>query len=282
MNRLLIALAALPLLAAAPIDRAITADPPRDAAHPARMEVLHIRSGGVAINGVAYIPSGKGPHPVLILAHGLPGNEKNLDVAQAVRRAGWTVVTFNYRGSWGSPGRFAFHNVLEDTGAVIAYVRNPANARRIGANPRKIVLGGHSMGGWATALTAARDPGLAGAILISAADLGSFPRDGRASVTTEMANNAESLAATPQAMADELMRSPAELSLSRAAPGLARVPVLDLSSDDGLGVGTAALGARLRKAGGRVTAVHVATDHSWSDARIRLQSEIIAWLKALR
>ncbi|MDO8912512.1 MAG: hypothetical protein Q8N10_08825 [Phenylobacterium sp.] len=32
------------------------------------------------------------------------GNEKNLDLAQAVRRAGWNAVTFNYRGSWGSPG----------------------------------------------------------------------------------------------------------------------------------------------------------------------------------
>ncbi|MFD3266336.1 hypothetical protein [Phenylobacterium ferrooxidans] len=32
------------------------------------------------------------------------GNEKNLDLAQAVRRAGWNAAAFNYRGSWGSPG----------------------------------------------------------------------------------------------------------------------------------------------------------------------------------
>jgi predicted alpha/beta-fold hydrolase len=64
------------------------------------MEVLHIPSGGVEINGVAYVAAGAGPHPVLVLFHGLPGNEKNLDLAQAVRRAGWTVVTLNYRGSW--------------------------------------------------------------------------------------------------------------------------------------------------------------------------------------
>src|SRR5436853_7929856 len=78
---------------------AIFTDPPHDKANPAGMEVLHIPSGGVAINGVAYTAAGAGPHPVLVLMHGLPGNEKNLDLAQAVRRAGWTVVTFNYRRS---------------------------------------------------------------------------------------------------------------------------------------------------------------------------------------
>ena len=40
--------------------RAVSADPPRDNAHPARMEVLHIPSGGVNMNGVAYLASGDG------------------------------------------------------------------------------------------------------------------------------------------------------------------------------------------------------------------------------
>jgi hypothetical protein len=37
----------------------------------------------------------------------------------------------------------------------------------------------------------------------------------------------------------------------------------------------------VRGAGGRVSAVHVATDHGWSDSRIRLQSEVLGWLAAL-
>ena len=85
--------------AAAKVPSAIYTDPPHDAANPARMEVLHIPSGGVEINGVAYLAAGPGKHPTLVIAHGWPGNEKNLDLAQAVRRAGWNVVTFNYRGS---------------------------------------------------------------------------------------------------------------------------------------------------------------------------------------
>ena len=59
----------------AQVPRAISADPPRDSVHPARMEVLHIPSGGVNINGVAYIASGPGAHPAFIFFHGLPGNE---------------------------------------------------------------------------------------------------------------------------------------------------------------------------------------------------------------
>ena len=99
---------------------AMLVDPPHDAAHPARMEVLHIPSGGVEINGVAYLAAGAGTHPTLVIAHGWPGNEKNLDLAQAVRRAGWNAVTFNYRGSWGSPGEFHFAQVPEDAANVIA------------------------------------------------------------------------------------------------------------------------------------------------------------------
>jgi predicted alpha/beta-fold hydrolase len=67
------------------------------------MTVLHIPSHGLPINGVVYQAAGAGLHPTIVICHGLPGNEKNLDLAQAVRRAGWNAVTFNYRGSWAVP-----------------------------------------------------------------------------------------------------------------------------------------------------------------------------------
>jgi predicted alpha/beta-fold hydrolase len=77
------------------VPAAIYTDPPADAAHSASMTVLHIPSHGVEINGLLYAPPGGGKHPTLVICHGLPGNEKNLDLAQAVRRAGWNAVTFN-------------------------------------------------------------------------------------------------------------------------------------------------------------------------------------------
>ena len=114
----LLLLSATPLVAQTNLPRALYTDPVRDTVNPARMEVLHIPSGGVNINGVAYTAAGAGRHPTFVFFHGLPGNEKNLDLAQAVRRAGWNAVTLNYRGSWGSPGAFRFANNLQDEGSV--------------------------------------------------------------------------------------------------------------------------------------------------------------------
>ncbi|GGD99308.1 hypothetical protein GCM10011529_01800 [Polymorphobacter glacialis] len=262
---------------------AISADPPRDAVHPARMEVLHVPSGGVAINGVAYLAAGAGPHPTLVIAHGWPGNEKNLDLAQAVRRAGWNAVTFNYRGSWGSPGSFRFAQVPEDAAAMLAFLRVPENVEKLGVNPRRIVLAGHSMGGWATALTAAKDPALLGAITISMGDLGLVGGLPRKDLVALAAGNAETLAGTsPEMMADELAAGAAANRAQAGAAGLARLPLLVLSSDDGLAEQSDGLVAAVRAAGGKnVTAVRVATDHGWSDARIRLETAIIAWLQQL-
>jgi len=285
MRRWLASLIAASMLAAAcqtTSTPAMLTDPPRDAAHPARMEVLHIPTGGVEINGVAYLASGAGTHPTLVIAHGWPGNEKNLDLAQAVRRAGWNAVTFNYRGSWGSPGEFHFTQVPEDAAAVIAFLRRPEIATKYGIDPKRIALAGHSMGGWATTQVASKDADLVGAILISAAEmsrLGGLPREQRIQAS---AGNAETLVTTPEKMADELATPViTSMTLNSTAAGLAKIPMLVLSSDDGLAAGTDALAAAIQQAGGKVTKAHEATDHSWSDRRIQLAGLIIDWLQAL-
>ena len=273
------------LLPAQQVPRSIYTDPPRDSAHPARMEVLHIPSGGVKINGVAYVASGAGLHPTFVFFHGLPGNEKNLDLAQAVRRAGWNAITVNYRGSWGSPGQFRFGGNLEDAVAVLAFLRDPLNARNLGIDTTRLVIAGHSMGGWVTTLTAAKDRGLAGAILISAADMGAVGKKmTRAEAIPFMADNMESLAGvTAESMADEILASGAKWRFMGAVPGLAHVPLLVMSSDDGLAPGTDSLVMAVRAAGNRrVTTVHKATDHSWSDKRIALASAVVNWLARLR
>src|SRR5271169_4463164 len=128
------------------IPPAIFTDPPPDKAHPAKMTVVHIPTHGLLINGVVYQASGAGVHPTIVICHGLPGNEKNLDLAQAVRRAGWNAVTFNYRGSWGSPGTFRFAHNLQDADAVLAYLRDPNNASKLEIDPKRIAILGHSMG----------------------------------------------------------------------------------------------------------------------------------------
>ncbi|CAM3065897.1 AB hydrolase-1 domain-containing protein [Sphingomonas antarctica] len=273
---------ATPALAA--VDPAIFTDPPRDAQHPARMEVLHIPSGGVNINGLAYIAAGAGPHPVMVLCHGLPGNEKNLDLAQAVRRAGWTVITFNYRGSWGSPGIYRFAHDLEDADAVLAYIRAPANTKALNIDPQRVALAGHSLGGWVTAMVAARHPELRGAALISASSLNMIGRLHRDSATQVFAENGvEALAGTsPRAMAVEVIAAGDQFDFVAGAEALSAMPVLIVTSDDGLATMSAPLATAIGKFGkGRLHTVHLATDHSYSDARIALADLLIGWLKAL-
>ena len=288
--RLLIAFFACLLVSSASsaqsIPKAIYTDPPADAAHPAGMVVLHIPSHGVLINGLLYRPSGAGPHPTLVICHGLPGNEKNLDLAQAVRRAGWNAVTFNYRGSWGSPGVFRFAQNLEDADAVLAYLRDPSNAAKLEIDTKRIAIAGHSMGGWVTAQTAAHDRGLSGAILISAADMAHMGQggDSREHLVSLMADDMESLnGVTAESMADEIIANAKAFSMMNTVDGLARLPLLVLSADDGLAPGTDALvKAIVAKGGQKVTALHAATDHSWSDHRIYLESTIINWLAELK
>ena len=258
---------------------AIFTDPPADAVHPARMEVLHIPTGGVAVNGIAYLAAGAGAHPTVVLFHGLPGNEKNLDLAQAIRRAGWNVVTMNYRGSWGSPGTYSFRGNLADAKATLAYVR--ANAATLGVDTHKLVVIGHSMGGWVTAVTGGSDPDLAGAVLISAADLGLMAGLPEAQRLKTASDNMESLAGvTPQSMAAE-MATLGDASFAAAAPGLAKKPLLVLTSDDGLAGMADALVAKVKARGGKVVSFHAATDHGWNSARIRLETEVVTWLSVL-
>lgn len=270
--------------AAQSVPSAIFSDPPADAAHPAAMAVLHIPSHGLLINGVVYQPAGAGVHPTLLICHGLPGNEKNLDLAQAVRRAGWNAVTFNYRGSWGSPGNYRFAQNLEDADAVLAYLRDPANAARLGIDPKRIAIAGHSMGGWVTAVTAAHDHALMGAILISAADMGymgQMPRDKEIALMTE---NMEALAGvTAESMADEVIANSKAFNLDNAVAGLSQTPMLVLSAEDGLAPRTDELVKAIQAKGNtRVTAIHAVTDHGWSDHRIYLETTVINWLAQLK
>jgi len=266
------------------VPAAIYTDPPADAAHPAGMAVLHIPSHGVLIYGVVYQPSGAGVHPTLVICHGLPGNEKNLDLAQAVRRAGWNAVTFNYRGSWGSSGVFRFAQNLEDADAVLAYLRDPANAARLGIDTKRIAIAGHSMGGWVAVHTAAHDHALMGAILISAADMGAISGMPREKVVALMADNKETLAGvTAESMADEVTVNAKAFGFSNAVAGLTQTPLLVLSADDGLAPETDALVKAIDANGGKkVTAIHVATDHGWSDHRILLESTILNWIAGLK
>jgi uncharacterized protein len=117
-----------------------------DKSSPAGFIELAIPSGPSTMQGFIYKANGAQKHPTLLLLHGFPGNERNLDLAQVVRAHGWNVIYFNYRGSWGSQGKFSFKNCVEDVVNVVGFCKKYQDSLQIDTS--NIVLFGHSMGGW--------------------------------------------------------------------------------------------------------------------------------------
>ena len=265
---------------------AVIADPRPDKAHPPGMADVRIESHGERMNAVLYTAGGAAPHPVVVLFHGFPGNEQNLDLAQAIRRAGFTVLTLHYRGSWGSPGKFSFTGAMEDSDAALAFMRDPATVAKYNLDPRRIFVIGHSMGGMMTASATAHDPRVAGFVMISAWDIGAGapqfadPEFRKKQLEGDFAANVIPLATTPEALMDEMVANAAKWDFVDFAPALKSRPALILTADDGLTPDNQRLAAALKAAGDTdVTEDHMTTDHSYSDKRIALASTIVRWLE---
>ena len=135
--------------AAAWADDVFFSEPFLDSKHPATMFELAIPSEGSRMPGHIYVANGPGPHPTVVLLHGLPGNEKNLDLAQALRRVGFNVLFFNFRGAWGAEGTYKLSQLDDDVLAAISFVRDETNAQQYRIDPSRLTLIGHSIGGFA-------------------------------------------------------------------------------------------------------------------------------------
>lgn len=269
----------------APNIAAVWSDPAPDMGHPAGLVAFRLPSHGALLNAVLYTAAGAEKHPTMLLLHGLPGNEQNLDLAQAVRRAGWNVLTFHYRGSWGSPGTFSFAHCAEDAAAALAWARDPANAAKYGINADRIVVAGHSMGGAMAAQVAAADDRVAGVVLIDPADFAAIgrsfadPAKKAAFLHGEIEGDLPPLATTADALMAETAQAGPALDLAVQARGLADRPLLVIGAERGIGGMGMAAAEAARAAGGRwIEARMMPTDHSFSDHRIALETAVIDWL----
>ena len=268
-----------------------TALPAYDAAFPPSIEELSFESHGDRMNGLIYLADGPGPHPAVILLHGFPGNEKNLDLAQDLRTDGFNVLFFHYRGAWGSEGDYTLTHVIEDVGVVTDWLR--ANADKYRTDPDHIILVGHSMGGFAALEGAARDPKIACVAGIAPADMGA---------------NAAAFEANPEAMAgfmayaDSLQmlhgltgeKLVAEVTANRAAfdlralaPKLEGKSVLLVGGDKDTSVPEERVMKPLIAAYEAdpaidTTAVILSGDHSFSWSREALISTVIDWADGCR
>jgi uncharacterized protein len=263
---------------------AITTDPAPDKDQPAVMEAPDILSHGSRLNAVFYIAAGAGPHPTVILLHGFPGNEKNLDLAYVLQRDGWNVLFPNYRGSWGSAGNFSFSNAIEDVQSALAFVRDPTNTKKYRVDPNRLVLIGHSMGGFLAANVAAHDPEVFATAMLAAWNIGAIVSPARFPGRMDSFVNASPRLAgtTPESLIGEAKEHAAQWNYVDYAPLLKSRPVLVLECADRNTDDNKAMSEALRKAGNtRISEKYIDADHIFSGHRIALQVAILEWLNSL-
>jgi pimeloyl-ACP methyl ester carboxylesterase len=290
LRALLIGLATIVLGACSPsvMQSAAIVDPPANQEHPAANFAFTIPVGSGAMNAMLYTASGKAPHPSLLLLHGFPGNEQNLDLAQAARRAGWNVLTLHYRGTWGSAGDFSFAGAAEDARAALAFLKRPENVGRYGIDPSRIAVAGHSMGGMMAADAAAHDASIKGLFLIDPWDMSA---DGRAINTPagakawheDMLVDQPALSGTVEAtLAAELRATVARFDLTSRLTAYGRRPLDIIGAERGGGTANAAILQAIRaSANTNATGDTWPTDHSFNDRRIALAERFVAWLAKL-
>jgi len=260
--------------------------PAFDAANPPGLVEMSFDVAGSRVNGIVYTANGAGPHPTVVLLHGLPGNERNLDMAQELRRQGFNVLFFHYRGAWGSEGDFSLAHVIEDVAGATAYLR--ANAASLRTDPEKILLVGHSMGGFAALQGAARDPEIKCVGALAPGDFGAMAAQAeQADVAAGFAASIDAMemlkGAGGKAMVADILANRDAYMLANLAPQMTGKSVLIVfgDKDDVTPPATAMAVAAAYKAtpGVKVSGVELSGDHSFSWSRKELTDTVIDWAK---
>lgn len=269
------------------------ADPRRsESLDPDAWPVL-IPSGQVRIFGTMLSAGGAGFHPTIILLHGFPGYEQNFDLGRAYRQAGFNVLLLRYRGAWGSPGNFCFSHAIEDVRSALKFVKNDGTEKFLQCDPDRVVLVGHSMGGFAAILTAATDRTVLGIASLAGFDFGRFAkilRDDdalrRRTIIDYEVNVAPLAGADPQNLVTELITHADEWDLTSKAADLLNTPLLLIAAGEDL---VSPLDSHhkplidaLRRAGAKRFEEHIIlSDHMFSSARPELIRTTLNWLRRI-
>ena len=75
---------------------------------------VYFDSDGHRLLGTLWMAKGDDSKPTAIILHGLPGIEKNFDLALHLRDRGWNSLIFHHRGCWGSDGLYTFKTIPDD------------------------------------------------------------------------------------------------------------------------------------------------------------------------
>ena len=153
-------------------------------------EDFWLDSGGITLASTLFTPPGTGPHPGLVLCHGMPAGPRptsgatappNGDpgypaLAEVCAWEGFATLIFNFRGTGKSGGNFHSLGWVEDLDTVISWL-----LKRPEVDAARIVLLGSSMGAAVATYVAAHRHEVAGLVsFASPAVMGPRPQPAEA------------------------------------------------------------------------------------------------------
>ncbi|MDQ3230086.1 MAG: prolyl oligopeptidase family serine peptidase, partial [Pseudomonadota bacterium] len=127
---------------------------------PHRVEEVTIKNGDVLLQGTLMLPATRGPHPVVVFAHGSGDATRNVAIWNPFfLRLGMAVLSMDKRGAGKSTGDWhtaSMDDIASDWLAGVAMLKQRADI-----DPRRIGVHGSSQGGWTAPLMAARSKDIA-------------------------------------------------------------------------------------------------------------------------
>lgn len=236
---------------------------------------------------VLYTAGGVGPFPTVLLLHGIPGCERNFDLAQALRRAGFHVLTFHYSGSWGSDGTYSLAHDLEDAETALDFILRDET---FGFDKDRVFAVGHSLGGFVCGQLTARRPEIRAGALLMPCDIGRLPQIGREdaeagqTIREVLDDSAGWLNGTSgEALWREAEENSRSFALESAAEALAKKPLLCVSGSLDIYTPPAYHCEPLARAirardGGLLRCVTYPTDHFFADYRLTVADTVAEFL----
>ncbi len=271
---------------------AIEDNPNIDIENPESMEPIVFKSKGEKIIGTFFKASGTEKKPTVLLLHGFPGNENNFGIAHAIKRFGFNVIVFHYRGSWGSSGDFSIANSLEDVFSALEYIIQEEISNQLNLDTKNIILIGHSMGGFLAFLTSIKYPQIKNIASLAGFNFGFF--------SDYLLQNPQFVDATMDGLSQGTMllqgttgeKSYNEMLANKDDWNLLNL-LLKLKEKNILLVGAEfdyvapvelhhhPMVEGLKKVGAEFKSEVYKSGHSFSSTRIKLTTEIIGWLESL-
>ena len=251
-------------------------------------------SGGVLVEGKRgklrahyYLPGGIYPRPVVLVCHGIPGNERLFDFSIALREAGFCTVNFHYSGSWGTDGDFAVSHCFEDCVSMLEYIQKNENGW---FDLNNVFMVGHSMGGLMTARTGAMQDLVKACVIMAPMDFRLAAEEAMGLRAPEFRDFLENAFLWLSGIDWERFRADGEKHLDQMdlvsyAEALAEKPVLTVVEDrdpllphedhiDRLNAAIEACGK------GKLSIVHFDDDHCYNVHRSETRQAIVDYLKS--